>query len=445
STIKTPSAIIGIRGSELDGDVAEDGTTLIRHTDGFLTITDINEQNPVVLQIPGNTSVSLLDGAPVFSSQPSVQQAQTIDTGLLPPPGSNIDPRASEPDEPGIDDEPTVDETQTETGEVSGEEETAADAEADATDETEADETGEEVEDTADESAESVDEGDAGDDAEPDRESEEIAADADAAGEGADAGDTEAADGAVRTDADAATADSADTAEGGVSDDTAAASVDGADVPAGDDEIAGDGDAGQTRTDGTADTGDGGADIAVGDGVADAGTDTTQVQTETDTLASQPDRFAITDVNPADYTVIDLAEGDTSGSFDQATPETGEIVLTREVTTETQELLIGNNPPEPVPLSDQIAIEGIPFGLPVTSSSFFDPDGDRLTLTATGLPPGLSFDASTETILGTPGPGSAGDHIITVSARDPHQALATNNFTLTVIGLGGAGSGNIPP
>jgi len=31
STIKTPSAIIGIRGSELDGDVAEDGTTLIRH------------------------------------------------------------------------------------------------------------------------------------------------------------------------------------------------------------------------------------------------------------------------------------------------------------------------------------------------------------------------------------------------------------------------------
>jgi hypothetical protein len=49
STISTPTAIIRIRGSELDGTVSSSGETIVIHKSGILTVTDINGNNPVEL------------------------------------------------------------------------------------------------------------------------------------------------------------------------------------------------------------------------------------------------------------------------------------------------------------------------------------------------------------------------------------------------------------
>ncbi|MCB1693829.1 MAG: hypothetical protein KDI19_13765, partial [Pseudomonadales bacterium] len=57
SQIRTPSAIIAIRGSELDGSVDPSGETIVVHQSSYLVVTDINGHNAVVLQVPGNTSV----------------------------------------------------------------------------------------------------------------------------------------------------------------------------------------------------------------------------------------------------------------------------------------------------------------------------------------------------------------------------------------------------
>jgi hypothetical protein len=52
------------------------------------------------------------------------------------------------------------------------------------------------------------------------------------------------------------------------------------------------------------------------------------------------------------------------------------------------------------------------------SFSVSDPDGDPVSVTASGLPPGLSWDAATLTASGTPPPGSAGSYTMTLQASD---------------------------
>jgi len=83
SLIKTPSAFIGIRGSELDGTVrcaADDdekcGETVVIHKSGILEITDINGLNSVTLNVPGHTSVIVMNGTPDFfeTASPAVQK-----------------------------------------------------------------------------------------------------------------------------------------------------------------------------------------------------------------------------------------------------------------------------------------------------------------------------------------------------------------------------------
>ena len=84
STIKTPSAIIGIRGSELDGVVESDGQTIVIHKSGILTITDINGNNPVTLDVPGNTSVIVVNGNPSFTPQATPDQEARVEQSLPP-------------------------------------------------------------------------------------------------------------------------------------------------------------------------------------------------------------------------------------------------------------------------------------------------------------------------------------------------------------------------
>jgi endo-1,4-beta-xylanase len=63
--------------------------------------------------------------------------------------------------------------------------------------------------------------------------------------------------------------------------------------------------------------------------------------------------------------------------------------------------------------------------------------GQALTYSATGLPPGLSINASTGAITGTP--TTANTYNVTVTAADSTSASGSASFTWTVAGTGGGG------
>ncbi|MDE0990979.1 MAG: FecR domain-containing protein, partial [Pseudomonadales bacterium] len=129
STISTPSATIGIRGSELDGTVDEFGSTTIRHTDGYLTITDLNGDNPVVLDTIGNTSIITFNGVPAKFEVASPEQIETLNQNL-PPPDTPEELLDEDGDEPGTDEDTVVEEE-----DASQEEPSADDEEPSADDE----------------------------------------------------------------------------------------------------------------------------------------------------------------------------------------------------------------------------------------------------------------------------------------------------------------------
>jgi VCBS repeat-containing protein len=121
STIKTPSAFVGIRGSELDGTVDIDGKTIIIHRSGYLEITDINGENIVILEFPGNTSVIVFDGGPAFFLKPTEQHTQSLDESL-PPADTPEDIAEQEAEDQGDDGEAGEGEGRAEEGEDNTEE-----------------------------------------------------------------------------------------------------------------------------------------------------------------------------------------------------------------------------------------------------------------------------------------------------------------------------------
>ena len=75
STIKTPTAQIGIRGSELQGQVEKDGSSVFVHQSGVLDVSDANGRGTVTLTTPGTaTGVRMGGGAPdpVFEAPDSL-------------------------------------------------------------------------------------------------------------------------------------------------------------------------------------------------------------------------------------------------------------------------------------------------------------------------------------------------------------------------------------
>ncbi|MBF0462351.1 MAG: putative Ig domain-containing protein, partial [Magnetococcales bacterium] len=74
SIVKTPTAQIGIRGSALQGEVADNGQTTVVHTSGVLDIADAHGQGTVTLLEPGMATVVTLDGSP----QPAFHAPQAI-------------------------------------------------------------------------------------------------------------------------------------------------------------------------------------------------------------------------------------------------------------------------------------------------------------------------------------------------------------------------------
>jgi CshA-type fibril repeat protein/VCBS repeat-containing protein len=93
-----------------------------------------------------------------------------------------------------------------------------------------------------------------------------------------------------------------------------------------------------------------------------------------------------------------------------------------------------NDPPQvDTPLPDRTTRDGSTVSYPA-GSGFSDADGDTLTYSATGLPPGLSIDPATGQITGTLGTSASagGPYTITVTATDPSGTSASDTFLLTV-------------
>ncbi len=88
-------------------------------------------------------------------------------------------------------------------------------------------------------------------------------------------------------------------------------------------------------------------------------------------------------------------------------------------------------------LSDQSASVNIPFSYTVPDNTFTDPDDGTLTVSiamvdGTGVPPWLSLDPSTHTLLGTPSVFDIGSLDIRVTASDPSGATASDVFRLSI-------------
>ncbi|MDH3307449.1 MAG: Ig-like domain-containing protein, partial [Acidimicrobiia bacterium] len=93
-------------------------------------------------------------------------------------------------------------------------------------------------------------------------------------------------------------------------------------------------------------------------------------------------------------------------------------------------VVVGNDPPTfDQDLGNRTEGEGQSVSL---SASATDPDGDPLTYSATGLPPGLSINTSTGLITGTIDPGSEGAYAVTITVDDLISGTDVDTFTWTI-------------
>jgi hypothetical protein len=82
------------------------------------------------------------------------------------------------------------------------------------------------------------------------------------------------------------------------------------------------------------------------------------------------------------------------------------------------------------PLPDASGQVGKALSLTLPPGSFTDPDGDALTLSLAGLPQGLTFNAATGILSGTP--TTAGTYQLTITATDGDNAAVSDTFGLVI-------------
>jgi len=92
---------------------------------------------------------------------------------------------------------------------------------------------------------------------------------------------------------------------------------------------------------------------------------------------------------------------------------------------------VANRPPVFNGTTAQAGVVGVPFSYTVPATTFTDPDGQvGLTYTATSLPTGLTFTASTRVIYGIP--TTAGQYAVQLTARDAGGLTARGTLPITI-------------
>lgn len=87
-----------------------------------------------------------------------------------------------------------------------------------------------------------------------------------------------------------------------------------------------------------------------------------------------------------------------------------------------------NNPPQPPTVGSLTAQQGVAFS--TTLPVFTDPDGEALTYSLTALPSGLSFNATSRVLSGTP--TVKGTFAMPYKATDPRGGAGTTTVTMTI-------------
>jgi hypothetical protein len=99
--------------------------------------------------------------------------------------------------------------------------------------------------------------------------------------------------------------------------------------------------------------------------------------------------------------------------------------------SESFHLAVGDSGPTATAIADQSGYEGHAFALDVSSHFTAPAAGDTLTFSAS-LPTGLSIDAHTGVISGTPTDSDFGNNAVTVTATDAHGKAISESFHLAV-------------
>ena len=99
--------------------------------------------------------------------------------------------------------------------------------------------------------------------------------------------------------------------------------------------------------------------------------------------------------------------------------------------SESFQLQVGDSGPTATAIANQSAFEGHSFSLDVSNHFLAPAAGDALTFSAK-LPAGLSIDAHTGVISGTPTDGDFGNNTVTVTATDAHGKAISESFHLQV-------------
>src|SRR6202011_3475535 len=107
--------------------------------------------------------------------------------------------------------------------------------------------------------------------------------------------------------------------------------------------------------------------------------------------------------------------------------------------SESFPLTVGDTGPTGTVIANQSANEGQAFSLDVSGHFAAPAAGDTLTFAAT-LPAGLSINAATGIISGTPTDAAYGSNPITVTATDAHGKAVSESFTLAVGDTGPTGT-----